>query len=156
MRSPAVLAVTLLALVAGCRPRVPELTDQDLAELHGLFDSTLARLRAGNLEAWSQAFSFEAVFYAPNTPPLIGRPAILAWGQRLPPVESIGFSDVQIDGAGRLAFGTSAYHLKLKDLPVDSGKQLVVFLRDPDAWRVIAGSFNSDLPLPQPAAAPRR
>ena len=155
MRRPAVLAVTLLALGA-CRSHPPELTDADLAELHGLFDSTVTRLRTGNLQAWSDEFSYEAVFYAPNTPPLVGRPAILAWGQRLPPVEDVGFSDVQIDGAGGLAFGTSNYHLKLKDLPVDSGKQLVVFQRYAGRWEVIAGSFNTNLPLPQPAAAPRR
>ena len=159
MRNAIVLiSLSVVSALMACQQRASELNEQDAATLRATFDSTVQRIRAGNYTAWAEEFSDDARFYAPNTPPVIGRAAILAWGQALPPVEQFGFSDVQIAGAGDLAYGTSAYTLKLKDLPADSGKQLVVFERANDRrWEVVAGSFNSNLPLPQPPApAPRR
>ena len=152
------ISLSVVSALLACQQRASELNEQDAATLRATFDSTVQRIRAGNYAAWAEEFSDDARFYAPNAPPVIGRAAVLAWGQALPPVEQFGFSDVQIAGAGNLAYGTSAYTLKLKDLPADSGKQLVVFERANDGrWEVVAGSFNSNLPLPQPAApAPRR
>jgi hypothetical protein len=33
-------------------------------------------------------------------------------------------------------------------VPPDNGKQLVVFHRETSGWKVVACSFNSDLPMP--------
>jgi ketosteroid isomerase-like protein len=148
------LATTLVA----CQQRPTQLSDQDGATVRAMFDSTVERIRAGNYPAWAGQFSEDARFYPPNAPPVIGRGAILTWGQALPPVEAFGFADVQVTGAGDIAYGTSAYSIKLTDVPADSGKALVVFRRAADgAWHVVAWSFNSNLALPQPMPpAPRR
>ena len=155
--SVALGSVLVSAALVGCQPRPAQWNEQDTVTLRAVFDSTLQRLRAGNFSAWAAEFSNDARFYAPNAPPVIGRAAIQAWGQALPPVEQMAFSDVQVAGAGDLAWGTSAYSLKLKDVPADTGKQLVVFRRiNTGVWEVVAGSFNSNLPLPQPAGPVRR
>jgi ketosteroid isomerase-like protein len=61
-----------------------------------------------------------------------------------------------VSGEGDLAYGVSARAMTLQGMPEDRGKQLVVFRRTADGWRVAAGAFNSDLPLPGPQAAPAR
>ena len=65
---------------------------------------------------------------------------------------------MRVAGEGNLAYGTSAVFIKIRDLPPDTAKQLVVFRRDTSgAWQVLAVSVTSDLPLPQPPApTPRR
>lgn len=159
MRYPIAMVSLSLAMAAmACRQPPAQLSEQDSATLRAMFDSTVQRIRAANYTAWAGQFAENARFYAPNSPAVSGRAAILAWGQAMPPMEAFGFSDVQVTGAGNLAYGTSAYHMKMKDLPADSGKQLVVFQRaSSGAWEVVAASFNSNLPAPQPpATAPRR
>ena len=43
--------------------------------------------------------------------------------------------------------GTSDFMLKLKDVPADTGKQIIVVRRGADGkWAIIGGGFNSDLP----------
>jgi ketosteroid isomerase-like protein len=158
MRTCTTLGVlSTIALAAGCTPRSVPLSGEDAAAVRASFDSTVSRIRAGNFAGWAAEFSDDARFYAPNARAVIGRTAILAWGRALPAIEQFAFSDVQVAGAGDLAWGTSAYTLKFKDMPIDSGKQLVVFRRKAGgAWEVIAVSFNSNLPLQQPAAPARR
>ena len=66
----------------------------------------------------------------------------------------LSFADVQVSGEGNMAYGSSSYVLKLKDLPADTGKQLVVFRRGADGkWKVAAASYSSDLPIPTPPPA---
>ncbi len=147
----ACLAVTLVALGA-CQAEAPQFTAEDEAITRGMFDSTVANIRAGDWSTWSEQFTDNAVLHAPNAPLVSGRAAILAWGQALPPVEEINFSDVQVSGDGNMAYGTSAYVLKLQGLPADRGKQLIVFRRAAgEGWQIPAGSFNSNLPMPAPA-----
>ena len=90
----------------------------------------------------------------PNAARVDGRAAIQAWGEAFPTITDLSFSDVQIEGRGDLAFGTSAYSMTIApegmpEIP-DTGKQLVIFQKQPDgSWLVSTGMFNSDLPLPE-------
>lgn len=154
MRSfPRLSSLVLVALfLVACGQQPDVFAPQDEATLRGMFDSTVTNIRAGDWATWSAQYTETAVLQPPNAPTVTGRPAILAWGQAFPPVESLAFSEVQVSGEGNLAYGTSAYALKIKDLPQDNGKQLVVFRRSPGAkWEVVAVSFSSDLPMPAPA-----
>jgi ketosteroid isomerase-like protein len=118
-----------------------------------MFDTRVADIRAGNWVKWSNQHAEGIVLQPPNGPTVRGRTALLAWGQAFPPINSLELSDIQIWGDGNLAYATSAYTLKLKDLQADVGKELLVFRRSPgDQWQVVALSLNSD--LPRPAASP--
>jgi ketosteroid isomerase-like protein len=147
-----------LAAVFACQAATPQFSEQDAATIRGIFDSVVADVRAANWTAWAGRFADDARFHPSNGPAILGRTAILAWGQSLPPIESFDFQNVQVAGEGNLAWGTSAVLIKIRDLPADTSKQLVVFRRNPSgAWQVVAVSVTSDLPLPQPAdPAPRR
>ena len=147
------LAGAIGLTITACAPTAPQFTAQDSATIRGIFDATVKSMRAGDFPAWAAEFSDSAAFYAPNAPPVVGRPAILAYGKAMPPIEEFSFSNVQVSGEGNLAFGTSAVVLKLKGIPADSSKQLVVFRRsNGGSWQVVAGAFNSNLPAPPPPA----
>lgn len=134
-----------------------DVAETDATEVRALFDSIVADVRAANWTAWSNRFSEDGQFHAANTPALVGRPALVAWAQAFPPIESFSFENVQVTREGNFAYGTSAVLLKLKDLPADTSKQLVVMKRDSaNMWQVVAVSFTSDLPAPPPPPAPAR
>jgi ketosteroid isomerase-like protein len=147
-----------LVVILGCQLAPPQFSEQDAATVRGLFDSVVTDVRTANWTAWAGRFAEDARFHPSNGPAILGRPAILAWGQAFPPIESFSFENVQVAGEGNLAYGTSAVLIKIRDLPADTAKQLVVLRRDTSAgWQVLAVSVTSDLPPPQPGApTPRR
>ncbi len=146
----ACLAFGMGALV-GCQAP-PQFTPQDEAVVRSLFDVTVKRVMAGDWAAWASEWSDNSVLHPPNAKAVSGRAALLGWGNAFPPIEMLSFSKVQVVGEGNMAYGTSAYALQVKGQPADTGKQLVVFRRSAAGkWEVVAGSFNSDLPLPAPA-----
>lgn len=161
MKAPlraATLATLTLALTA-CGSPSAQFTAADEAEVRALFDSTVTRVKAGDWTSWAGEFTDSAVFHPSNTKVLNGRGAILAWGQAFPPIEQISMWDVHVWGEGNLAYGTSAIAIKVKDAPVDTSKQLVVFQRSPAGrWDIAAVSLNSDLPAAPaaPVAGPKK
>jgi ketosteroid isomerase-like protein len=148
----------MFAVLVGCQPAAPQFSEQDAAAVRAIFDSVATDVSTANWTAWAGRFAEDARFHPSNGPALLGRPAILTWGQAFPPIESFSFQNVQVAGEGSLAYGTSAVLIKIRDLPADTAKQLVVLRRAPNGiWQVQAVSVTSDLPLPQPAApTPRR
>ncbi len=151
-----VLAATIVSACEGPVPRT--LTSQDSTALRGLFDLAQTAISSGDFVTWAGHYADSAVFMPPNGPAVVGRAAIQAWGQAMPPVERFAFSDVRIYGEGNLAYGTSSYVLKLRldGVPADSGKQLIVWGRQADGtWQVLRGAFNSNIPLPPSPASPR-
>jgi len=149
------LCVLLAALAQGCQAPagVAEFAPEDQATIRKMFETTPEHYKSGAWASWTAMWSDDGIFYVPNVTALRGRAALEAWGKTLPPIDDMRFGNIQVQGEGNFAFGTSTYMLALRGLPADSGKQLAVFRRDPNGeWRVVAASFNSDLPLALPAA----
>ena len=130
-------------------------TQQDQAAVRALFDDCTRYVNAGDWKSWAEIYSEDGFLQPPNGPTVRGRAQLQAWGEAFPPVERLTFSDVKTWGEGNVAYGTSGYKLELKDLPPDTGKQLVVFRRGADGrWNVVAGSYSSDLPAPGTGSKP--
>jgi len=147
------VAAGLLVIASACQ-KPPQFTAADEAEVRAMFDSTAAWIKARNFDRWADQFEPTARFQPANAKTATDRAGLLAWGNGAPPAEILSFSDVQVSGEGNMAYGSSSYVLKLKDLPVDTGKQLVVFRRGVDGkWKVAAGSYSSDLPIPTPPSS---
>lgn len=123
------------------------LSKEDLATLEGLVHTVLRLARTRDWAAWAATFAEDGVFYPPNQAAARGRAALRAFGEQFPEIEAAELSNVHIFGEGNLAYFTSTYSLKLKGLPPDTGNQLGVLRRGVSGWQVVAGSFNSDLPL---------
>lgn len=157
MRNRLGMGLAVVLLVGACQSGEPAFTAQDQAALRAAFDSVVAWVNAKQWDKWAGLYAENGVLQAPNAPAIRGRPAILAWGQAFPEVESLRFSNVEAAGEGNLGWGSSSYVLQIKGLAADSGKQLVVFQRNGGKWEVAAASFNSDLPLAaaSPPTAPK-
>ena len=123
-------------------------TAQDQAALLAMFDDAARSFNAGDWPAWAGQYADDGLLQPPNTPAVMGRPDLLEWvGGAFPPGAEVAFNGVEVHGDGRLAWSTSGYTLFVKGQAPDMGKQLVVFRRSADgAWKVVAASFNSDLP----------
>lgn len=122
-------------------------TPQDQATLLAMFEEAAGLVSAGDWPAWAGQYADGGLLQPPNAPTVTGRAELLAWGRAFPPVEAVSFTDVAVHGEGRLAWCTSSYTLRVKGQAPDTGKQLVVLRRDTDgAWKIVAASFNSDLP----------
>lgn len=146
-------ATTALATVA-CGPAAPQFTAVDEAALTKIFSDAPGFFLSGAADSWAATFSTDAVFQPANGPAVNGRDGLVPWFKTLPPMESFTFGTPKVHGAGSTAYLTSSYVVKFKDIPADTGKQLVVAQRSATGkWELVAVSFNSDLPLPagQPA-----
>lgn len=121
----------------------------------GMFDSTVVWFKAGKFKEWSMEFAPDAFMQPPNGKTVTGRAALLTWASAFPPIEAMSFSNVKVSGEGNTAMGTSDYTLKMKDVPTDTGKQIIVARRSAaGAWAIIGGGYNSDLPLVVNPAGP--
>lgn len=124
-------------------------TAQDQAAVRAMFDAAIPMINAGDWPAWAGQYAEDGLLQPPNGPAVRGRPDLLEWGRAFPPIDEITFSGVEVHGEGRLAWAISRYTLRVKGEAPDRGKQLVVFRRAPDGgWKIVAASFNSDLPVP--------
>lgn len=142
-------AVALVLTAFGCQNRAPRFTAEDAAAIRTIFDSVVTDIRAGRWDAWAAHFADDARFHPSNGRALRGRAAILAWGKSFPPFETFSFGTPEVAGDGNLAYGSSSVIVKIRDVPADTAKQLVVFRRDAGGrWWVQVVSVTSDLPLP--------
>jgi len=140
-----VLAIFIALLQTGCASKPSaEFSAQDEAEVRAVADSAVAHLRAGNTDAWAGLFAEDGVLYNPNQPAVRGRSALRDYARDIP-LENIEFNDVEVQGHGPLAYGTSGVVIKLKGQPADSGKQLWVARRSSAGkWEVAVVSYNSN------------
>ena len=158
MQTPALLSIICaIPLLATCGTQPAEFTAEDQATIRKMFDARVANIRAGDWTAWSLQHADSIIVQPPNAPALNGRAAILAWGKSFPPVDSLVLSNIRIWGEGNVAYATSAYTLKLRDLPVDTGKELLVFRRPSGGtWEVVLFSLSSDSPPAPPGVTATR
>ena len=129
----------------------PPLSKEDVAAVEGLFLTTLRLARAGEFGKAAAMWAEDSVLHPPNGPAVRGRPAIQQWHDSFPQFDAVDLSDIRVSGEGNLAYVTCAYAIKVKDQPPDTGKELLVLRRGSTGWNLVAGSFNSDLPAPNPA-----
>lgn len=142
-------ALAVAPLLLGCQVSAPRFTAADEQALRGLADITATSLTSANFGPWLELWANDGIMQPPNAPTVAGRAGREAWAKAFPPLDSLRFGDVRVSGEGNLAYGTTTYMLKAKGLPADSGKQLFVARRQADGkWKVVAGSYNSDLPVP--------
>ena len=153
MQCRAVLA-GLTVIVAACGSPAAQFTPADETAAKGLFSTAEQAIKTGNFDAWAATFTEDAVFQPANGQAVSGHANMVAWAKALPPMEDFAFTSPVVHGDGNVAYGTNGYRLKMKGIPADTGKQLVVMRRQADGkWAIVAGAFNSNLPLPAPPAA---
>jgi uncharacterized protein (TIGR02246 family) len=150
-------ALLLAAGLAGCAPSEPGFTDADAEVLRAAPGQFTSALLAANWETFTGLLSDDVVFLPPNGAVVEGRQAVMAFLQGFPTLASFTASATDVAGHGDWAYarGTFSFTTAPDSGPpmTEQGKFLAIHRRDADGtWRITRDIWNSDLPLPAPAA----
>lgn len=111
----------------------------------------VAAARAGNWDEVASLYTDDAVLMPPNSPTEQGRAAVRNHLATFPPVQTLDFDRVHIDGRGDLAYVHGRYTMTFAtpdgQTVEDRGKYIEIWERQQDGqWRITRDIFNSDLP----------
>jgi uncharacterized protein (TIGR02246 family) len=124
--------------------------------------ATLKAAQGKDVNGAVAAYADDASWLPPNAPIANGKEAIHAgWAAFLSsPGLSINWQITKLDisRSGDMAYTVYAYQLTMQGpdgKPIaDHGKDLAVWKKQPDgSWKMVADTFNSDVPPPPPAKA---
>jgi uncharacterized protein (TIGR02246 family) len=150
-------------LCCGCQREPVDTRAQDERAIREADAATLKAAQAKDVDGVAANYAEDGSWLPPNAPMVNGKAAIRAGWAKL--IGSPGFNiDWQIDKlevgrAGDLAYTIYTYQLALEGpngKPIaDHGKDMAIWKKQPDgSWKMVADTFNSDLPLVAPAKAP--
>lgn len=132
------------------------LAASDRAAIESVEDRWVTAAQAANWDEVASLYSEDAVVMPPNAESAEGRAGVLEVLRSFPPLQSVNFDQVHIDGCGDLAYVHGEYQMTFA-LPdnqtmEDRGKYIAIFERQADGqWRMTRDIFNSNLPA-QPGA----
>lgn len=134
-------------------PAVP-LSPADVAALREVNETFRRHVLAQAWSEWANLFTADAVVMPPNSPPVVGRPKIEAWGRAYPRFKEFENPIAEIEGSGDFAVTRGTYKLLLappdQTEQADSGKYIATWRKQTDgSWKLHRDIFNSD----EPAAA---
>ena len=134
------------------------LSDADKAAIKKVTEDAVALANAPTKDwpAYVQAYyAPDATVLPPNAAAVKGNEALIAFFASFPPLSNVVFEQVEVDGAGGLAYVWGTYSIDMlppgTESPInDSGKFVEIWRKQKDgSWRVTLDIFNSDLPLPE-------
>ena len=131
------------------------LSQDDVEAVAAVMNAAAQRLQDGDFQSWAALFAQDAVLMPPNHPAVEGRAAIQAYGETLPDMTNVVFSDIQVQGRDDLAVATSSITMTIapegQPEVQDTAKQVVVFAKQArGSWSATAASYSSDLAPPAP------
>ena len=152
-------------------PPATPLSEADVDDVQEEIEQAADALEDGDLVAWSEAFTEDAVLMPANSPLVRGRAAILDFGRSLAPMTEVSVDDFEIEGEGDMAVATSSVSVTsvVTGSEADSeetdavnvveeegatpptvqstGKQLMVLRKQSEGvWLFSYLAYNSDLP----------
>jgi ketosteroid isomerase-like protein len=149
------LLLALVLLTAACE-RMAQVDTQAEAQAIRSIDSTaIQALAAKDLTGITSIYAEDAVFMPPNTPQAATAADISAeWGRYLQANLSGSWeaTKVEVAQSGDLAYSVGTYRVSM-DAPNgtrvdDEGKYVAVWKKVAGQWKMVADSYNSNLPLP--------
>ena len=154
-----------LVIVAGCAAgaseSMPEFTPGDSAAVRASADKWVSTLLAKDFAGWGTSVTSDVVMYPPNSKPIVGREAGIAFVTAYPPMESFTISVDEVTGRGDVAYdrGTFSIRAKLPDGTTmsDSGSFVSVFRRQDDGgWQHSRVMWTTHAPMPAAPPPPAR
>lgn len=161
-RSGLILAVSV-CFFSGCQRETADTRVQDERAIREADAATLKAARAKDVDGAVANYADDASWLPPNAPMVNGKVDIRAEWSKL--IGSPGFNidwqinKLEIARAGDLAYAIYTYQLTLEgpnSKPIsDHGKDMAVWKKQSDStWKMVADTFNSDLPSVAPAKKP--
>lgn len=157
-RSILVLAISISCFF-GCRKEVAESRIQDEDSIRAADAATLRAAKARDVDGAIANYAEDASWLPPNSPMINGRAAIRdGWAKLISaPGFNIDWKIVKLGVArsGDVAYTIYAYQLEFAGPDGrtirDRGKDMAVWKKHVDnTWKMVADTFNSDLPLADP------
>ncbi len=165
---PVVLGMSLLLAAVGCTPAAP---DADaIAKVQATEEATVRQLDADwlktaaakDVNAWLAYYADDAAVLPPNEPVATSKTDIRKSVAGLLSLPNLSLTwhptKVEASKSGDLAYLYGTYSLTASDdkgKPIsDTGKIVEIWKKQADGkWKCIVDTWNSDIPLPPPAAA---
>lgn len=158
-----VIVFLLIAIISCQTDTQVSLSDSDKAAIQKTRDDALALANATekNWAAYVKTYyAPDATVLPPNAADVKGQEALTSFFASSPPLSNVRFEELEVDGAGGLAYvwGKYSFDMLLPDAESttnDSGKFIEIWRKQEDgSWRVTLDIFNSDLPLPEAKTTP--
>jgi ketosteroid isomerase-like protein len=156
----------LTVLLAGTFACQPADTSASAKQAIDAANAQWARLTgSGHADSLAEFYATDAVMMPPNMATVKGKDAIKAFFTSMNTVDphpTITLSAEAVHGAGNMAMERGRWHWAFPagaKLPpgmaaVDSGKYVVHWMQQNGKWLIVDDIWNSDTPLPMPAAPP--
>jgi len=148
-----------LLVTASCAPAGNTVGEADLEAIRANHAAFAAAVVAGDHDAVAALYAESAIVMPANEPMHRGRMSYRESLDAMPPVGSFTFSGEEMTPLGGDAvLVTGQFNISMM-IPgaemaiADTGKFLEVWVRQADGWKLGWDIWNSDLPLPTPAAA---
>jgi len=156
----------LIVLLAGTFACQPADTSASARQAIDAANAQWARLTgSGHSDSLAEFYAMDGVMMPPNMATVQGKDAIKAFFTTMNTVDphpTITLSAEAVHGAGNMAMERGRWHWAFPagaKLPpgmaaVDSGKYIVHWMQQNGKWLIADDIWNSDTPLPMPAAPP--
>lgn len=155
-----------IVIAIGCsakRPAssAPEFTAADSTGVRASADKWVSTILAKDFDGWGTSVTSDVVMYPPNSKPVVGRDAAVAFVRSYPPIEQFAINVDEVTGRGDVAYDRGTFTLQAK-LPngaqiSDTGSFFSVFRRQPDGgWQHSRVMWTSHIPAAAPPPAPAR
>ena len=159
-KAAACAGLGMILLTAACNQAdAPDTRTADEAAIREADAAWSKAAEARDLEAVISYYSDDAQLLPPNSPIATDKKSIRAsWAPLMAPEFAVSWkvSKVEVARAGDLAYVIGTYLIAMKPSP-ETGKLIEVWKKQSDGkWKCIADTFNSDLPLPAPAAEKKK
>lgn len=155
-------SLTLLVLAAACTQQPPDTRAADADAIRAQDAQWSKTAGTGDVDATVAFYSDDASVLPPNAPLATDKAAIHAlWVALVAPTVSTSWTTTKVDVArsGDIGYVVGTYDVKPKDpnnaAAADHGKYVEIWKKQADGnWKCAVDIFNSDAPLPVPAAPP--
>lgn len=157
-RRPLPAALLLAVFLGGCRSTAPSFSGADAAAIRSQIDKYAQAALAADWDAWGQTLAADVIALPPNSPPIVGRDAAVAYARAYPKLTRLVETVDEVVGVGDLAYARGRYSLAVTladgSTVTDDGSFLRVHRRAADgSWPHVRWMWHSDAPMPAPSSA---
>ena len=154
------LPTTLLLAVflGGCRSAATSFSDADAAAIRVQIKKYADAALAADWDAWGQTLAPDVIALPPNSPPIVGRDAAVAYARTYPKLTRLVETVDEVVGTADLAYARGRYSLGAT-LPdgstvTDDGSFLRIHRRAADgSWPHVRWIWHSDMRIAVPSPA---
>ena len=144
----------ILIVFAGCQ-KAEMNTDMDREAIEAVFEGLMNAINSGDAASAVSNFKEDGTILPPNQPMAIGRDNIQAFLQGMIDMGvQLKVKTVKLEIIGDMAYRIGKYDLTMQPQEgvtiQDNGKLVQVFKREMNNWMLVAGIFNSSMPMPSP------